>query len=172
MRHRRLRIALKALAGAAAGFAVWLMLAGPYNELLAGMADPFVRPHLHAWEGNIVIDVAGFRPDSPKPAVHAGNLTANVILLTAIFATNRNAFSLRNVSAFIFAALILMLVHIVATIANVQSILAWDLGAWSAAHYSRFERRLWEGLTNFYTIAGAFGSAFLLWWLSRNPRER
>jgi hypothetical protein len=166
VRHRWLLVALKALGGAVAGFALWWTLAGPYNELLAGLADPFVVPHLHAWNGNIVIDLAALPAGSPRPAVSAGNLTANVILLAALFATNRNALSLRNAAEFAFAALILMAIHIVATVANVESILAWDLGGWSSAHYGRFERRFWEGLTNFYTVAGAFGAAFLLWWLS------
>jgi hypothetical protein len=174
VRHRRRWvIALKALAGLLAGMALWLVLAGPYNEMLAGMAEPLVRAlerspatRLHAWNGNIIIERPEFRPGSPTPALDAGRLTANIILLTALFATNRRPMSVRNLAAFVFAALILIVVHVLAVVVNVQSIYAWDLGAWSAAHYGRLARTFWEGATHFYTVAGSFGSAFLLWWLS------
>ncbi len=176
MRRRRpWLIALKAVAGFLAGMALWLGLAGPYDEMLAGMAEPLVRAlerppatRLHAWNRNIVIERPEFRPGSPKPALDAGRLTANIILLTALFATNRRPLSIRNLAAFVFAALILIVVHVLAVVVNVQSIYAWDLGAWSAAHYGRVARTFWEGATHFYTVAGAFGSAFLLWWLSGN----
>ncbi len=176
MRHRRQwLVALKALAGFLAGMALWWGLGGPYDEMLAGMAEPVVRAlersratRLHAWNGNIIIERPELRPGSPKPALAAGRLTANIILLTALFATNRRPLSVRNLAAFAFAALILIGIHVLAVVVNVQSIYAWDLGTWSAAHYGRVARTFWEGATHFYTVAGAFGSAFLLWWLSGN----
>jgi hypothetical protein len=172
-RWPRLIVAPKAIGGFLAGLLLWWGLSGPYDEFLAGMAEPLVRAlerfpatHLQAWNGYILVFRPEFLPGAPKPAVSAGHLTANIVLLSALFATNRRPVSLRNVSAFALAALILAGIHVLAVVANVESIYAWDLGAWSSAHYGIVERRMWEAATNFYTLVGAFGSAFLLWWLS------
>lgn len=173
MPRHRLLIAAKASAGLLIGITLWWGLAGPYNEILAALSEPVIRglerspsTRLRAVNGDIVINRAEFRPGSPRPALRAGHLTANVILLTALFAANAKPLSLKNAAGFTLAALILVVVHVFAVVVNVQTIYAWELGSWSATNYGPVSRTLWEGATHFYTVAGSFGSAFLLWWLS------
>ena len=174
MRDNRLLIAAKALAGVSLGVALWWSCAAPYNELLCGLAEPLLRSterspvtRLRPVNGEIAIDRIDFRRGSARPALATGHLTANIILLTALFATNRRPMSVRNLASFALAAMILVAIHILAVIANVKSIYAFDLGDWSARNYGPAARTFWESATNFYTLAGAFGSAFLLWWLMR-----
>jgi hypothetical protein len=156
---------------------MWWGLSGPYNELIAAAAQPIVRTferrpatRLHATEGNIVIERRDFARGAPRPALAAGNLTANIILLAALFATNTRARSKENLSAFALACLCLFVVHVLAVVVNVHSIYALDFGQWSEQNYGRVSRTLWEGATHFYTIAGAFGSAIALWWVL-SPRR-
>ena len=172
MRQRLLVIA-KAVAGLLLGILLWWGAAGPYNEILAASAQPLVRAferspatRLEAIEGSIVVNRSDFPPGSPRPVLIAGHLTANIVLLTALFATNRRPLSMPNISAFILAALIIALIHVLAVVVNVHSIYAWEFGRWSEENYGRISRALWEGATHFYTLAGSFGSAFLLWYLT------
>ncbi len=172
MQRKRLLIAVRALAGLLLGILLWWGLTEPYTEVLAALAQPIVRAlerspmtRLRPNRGEIVIDRADFRPTTARPALSAGHLTANIILLTALFAANPKPLGLRNVAGFAQAALILVVIHVLAVVVNVQSIYAWDLGEWSARNYGTVARTFWEGAMHFYTLAGSFGSAFLLWWL-------
>jgi len=131
--------------------------------------SPMTR--LRPVNGAMMIDRADFRREAARPALATGHLTANIILLTALFATNRRPIAIRNLSGFVFAAIILLIVHVLAVIVNVKSIYAFDLGEWSARNYGPAARTFWESATNFYTLAGGFGSAFLLWWLISTPER-
>lgn len=175
MRRRQLLIAAKAVGGMIAGLAIWWTLSAPYNDVLAAFSEPIVRAlerspvtRLHAAQGNIVIERRDFPPGAPRPAIAAGNLTSNIVLLTALFATNTRASSKRNLSRFVLACGVLFVIHVIAVVINIHSIYALDLGAFSRKNYGAVSRTLWESGTHFYTIAGGFAAAFLLWWLQRD----
>jgi hypothetical protein len=172
VQRKRLLIAVRAIAGLLLGILLWWGFSPPYTEVLAALAEPIVRAlerspvtRLRPMGGEIIISRADFRPGTSRPVISAAHLTANIILLTALFAANAKPLALRNVAGFAQAALILVLIHILAVVVNVQSIYAWDLGEWSARNYGIVARTFWEGAMHFYTLAGSFGSAFLLWWL-------
>ena len=172
-----MRTLARALAGLLLGLAIWWGLAGPYNELIAGLAEPLVRAierspatRLQALQGDILIEHRELT-GAVVPVLAAGHLTANIVVLTALFASNRRPLSKRNVAAFALASLIVFVLHVLAIVVNVHSIYALDYGAWSARHYGPAARTFWESATHFYTIAGSFGSAFLLWWLMSDPLQ-
>jgi hypothetical protein len=125
----------------------------------------------------LVIDRDDFPRASPRPGLLLMDLTANVIVLTTLFAVARHPLSDRNIVGLLLASLCLVIVHVIAVIANVQSIYALRLGAWSTRNYGPVARNLWGAGAHFYSVVGVFGAAFALWWLFRpaqaeNSRDR
>lgn len=156
------------------GVVFWWAASVPYARLLAFLSEPLIRiaerppvTHLIADGTELTIDRDDFPRASPRPALLLMDLTANVILLAALFAVNRGALSDRNVAGLLMAMLVLVVVHVAAVVMNVQSIYALRLGPWSARHYGPLARNFWGASAHFYTVAGAFGAAFALWWLFR-----
>jgi hypothetical protein len=167
---------LRGAAGFLAGLLVWWALTATYARPLAWTAEALIRvgespavTALIADGTSITVDRADFRRGSPRPGLPLMGLTANVVLLTALFAVNRHPLHDRNVLGFVSAATILAVVHVFAVIANVESIYALRLGPWSAKHYGPFARNFWGAAAHFYGLIGAFGVVFALWWLFRPP---
>jgi len=166
------------LAKGAAGFLIavvlWWALSAPYARLLAAVSGSLMRmterppvTRLSADGTELVIDRDDFPRASPRPALLLMDLTANVILLTTLFAAARHPLNDRNIGRFFLAALCLIAVHVMAVVFNVQAIYALRLGAWSERHYGPLARNLWGAGAHFYSVAGVFGAAFALWWLFR-----
>jgi len=152
----------------------WWALSAPYARVLAALTEPLIRiverppvTRLIANGTEMTIDRDDFPRSSPRPGLMLMDITANIILLSTLFAVTRRPLSDRNVPRFLLAMLALMLVHIAAIIANVQSIYALRLGPWSALHYGPVARNFWGAGAHFYTVAGVFGAPFALWWLLR-----
>jgi len=155
----------------------WWALSAPYARVLAALTEPLIRiverppvTRLIADGTEMTIDRDDFPRSSPRPGLMLMDITANIILLATLFAVMRRPLSDRNVPRFLLAMLALMLVHIAAIIANVQSIYALRLGPWSALHYGPVARNFWGAGAHFYTVAGVFGAPFALWWLLRPSR--
>jgi hypothetical protein len=170
--------AFRALAGFLIGLAVWWGAGDLYPRIIAPLAQPVLRAteqppvtRLRPSEREVIVDRADFPARSARPGIPLHDLTFNVILLFALFATNRPLFSNRNVAMFGVALLALFATHVLALVVEVKSIYAMKLGAWSAAHYGSLSRNLWAGGAHFYRLVGMFGIAFLLWWLLRPGAE-
>jgi hypothetical protein len=169
------RLVLKALGGFAAGIALWLLLSPLYDRLIARGAEVsmrlFERPpvtRLRPGEDHYVtVDRSDFDPRSKRPAVPLRDLTFNFVLLTALFAYNRRAFSDRNMAGFLISCVILGLTHIAATITEVMSIYVAKLGLWSAVHYHSFARNFWGTANHFYRLVLMYAIVFALWWIFR-----
>ncbi|MEA2238855.1 MAG: hypothetical protein QOC81_3579 [Thermoanaerobaculia bacterium] len=164
----------KGAAGFLLGLVFWWALANPYARLLATLTQPLIRmaerpsvTRLIANESELTIDRDDFPRASPRPALTLMDLTANIILLTTLFAVNRRPVSDRNIGGFLLASLALVLVHIAAVIANVESIYALRLGPWSERNYGAVARNFWGAGAHFYSLIGVFGAGFALWWLFR-----
>jgi hypothetical protein len=146
----------------------------PYARLLAAVTEPVIRvaehvpvTHLIANGSEITIDRSDFPRSSPRPALALGEITSNIILLTTLFSVNRKPLSDRNVLGLLLASIALVAVHAAAVAFNVQSIYALHLGPWSRANYGTAARNFWGAGAHFYSVIGAFGAAFVLWWLFR-----
>jgi hypothetical protein len=169
----------KGAAGFLAGLVVWWALSSPYARLLASVSETIMRlaerppvTRLSADGTELVIDRDDFPRASPRPALLLMDLTANMILLTTLFAATRHPLSDRNVWRLFLASLSLVAVHITAVVFNVQAIYALRLGAWSERNYGPVARNFWGAGAHFYSVAGVFGAAFALWWLfRRSPVE-
>jgi hypothetical protein len=114
----------------------------------------------------LTIDRTDFPRASPRPDLLLMDLTSNIILLTTLFAVNRQPLSDRNVSGLLLASLVLVVVHVAAVVMNVQSIYALRLGLWSERNHGSVARNFWGAGAHFYSVVGTFGAGFALWWLS------
>jgi hypothetical protein len=164
----------KGAAGFLAGVALWWALSAPYARLLASVSESLMRlaerpavTRLAADGTELVIDRDDFPRASPRPGLLLMDLTANVIVLTTLFAVARHPFSDRNIVGLLLASLSLVAVHVLAVIVNVQAIYALRLGAWSTRNYGAVARNFWGAGAHFYSVVGVFGAAFALWWLFR-----
>lgn len=167
----------KGAAGFVLGVVLWRAFAAPYAHVLAAVTEPLIRlaerpavTRLIARGSEVTIDREDFPASSPRPALELLSITANVILLTTLFAVSRAPMRDRNIRAWLLACVALVVVHVAAIVLNVESIYALRLGPWSAAHYGAAARNFWGAGAHFYTLIGSFGAGFALWWLFR-PAE-
>ncbi|HEX5855556.1 MAG TPA: hypothetical protein VFZ57_08045 [Thermoanaerobaculia bacterium] len=172
-----LRPALRGFFGFAAGLAFWWGATPAYNRALAEFAEgairAFERPRatrLYAEDRRIVIDRADFPSTSGRPSLPADDLTFDVILFFALAATVPGLARDRALRGVVVSLLVLFLLHVLAVVANVESLYATHLGEWSAARYGAFVRNLWATAAHFWRFVGCYAAAFLLWWfLVRSP---
>ena len=163
--------ALRLAAGFLAGLAFWFAFSAPYERAVAATAQAATRllerpatTAIAAEGGELRIDRADFPPDSPRPGLPAADLHFNFVLLAALFALTPRPLSGANLARFAAACAILFAVHVAALCAQIQSLYATSLGAWSEAHYGTVARNLWAGAFHFYQVAGRFAAPFALWW--------
>lgn len=168
----------KGAAGFVLGLALWWGLSAPYARLLATLTEPLIRTverpavtRLIAEGTDLTIDRDDFPRSSPRPGLTLMDLTANIVLLTTLFAVNKRPISDRNILGFALASLTLVAVHIAAITVNVESIYALRLGPWSERNYGAFARNFWGAGAHFYSLIGVFGAGFALWWLFRPSNE-
>jgi hypothetical protein len=160
--------AVVALALAAAG---WSWLAAPYNTLLAHATQPLVRFDPRLSGADVTARSEAIAVDSPRGAfpevvVPASQLTYNVILLVALFASNIKPLRDRNVIGFFVSLAIVMLLHPLGTLISIESTYATRLGAWSEAHYGNFAANFWLLAEMFWRLVGMFGVVFAAWWVA------
>jgi len=157
------------------------VVARPAEAILRTVENPAVtriRPSGH----EVIIDRDDFPPKSPRPGVPLRDLTFNIVLVVALFASSEKTFSNRNVVGFLLACILLYVTHVLALIVTIQSIYALKLGPWSLAKYGSFARNFWGTAEHFYRLVGMYAIGFASWWIFRpagvalsrakNPRRR
>lgn len=166
---------LKGFAGFCVGLVLWLGFSASYRAAVTAPAEailnlsesPDITQLLSNEDTGVIVNRTDFPPDSPRPVVPLSDLTFNVILLFALFAISKTAFSNTNVAGLGISLLVLWGTHVAAMIIRVKKIYALQLGAWSEVHYGTFSRNLWGSLDHFYRVVGIYAVAFALWWLLR-----
>ena len=169
------RTALSALAGFAAGLAIYVLITPLYDRAIAAVTEKtlnaFERPDVtrmhRADDGNVTVDRRDFDPRSKRPGIPLRDLTFNFVLLCALFAANERPVSDRNIGGFLAASAVLSLTHVVGAVTEVMSIYALKLGMWSQIHYSAFERNFWGAANHFDRLVLMYAIAFALWWIFR-----
>ena len=172
MSELRRPLLLRTAVGLLIGLAIWAGLGPIYHRVVIAIAsvvfDIAEHPHmtdLHADGNDVIVNRLDFPKASPRPSISLGPLTYNIILLTGLFALAPRPHSDRNVLHFFEAAGVLVIVHVLALICQIESIYALNLGAWSSAHYGTFARNAWSGAAHFYDLFGTPAAAFALWLL-------
>jgi len=160
--------ALRFLAGLALGVWIWWAATPAYNRLLA----PATQLLLHAdrrlaaaellpQERNVFVTSSTPLPTATMPA---DQITYNIILLLALFASNDRPWRLANVRGLAIALVILFVSHCVGLLISIESTYAVRQGAWSEQHYGDGAANFWLTTELVFRIVGMFGVVFASWW--------
>jgi hypothetical protein len=160
--------ALRFLAGLALGVWIWWAATPAYNHLLA----PATQLLLHAdrrlaaaellpQERNVFVTSSTPLPTATMPA---DQITYNIILLLALFASNDRPWSLANVRGLAIALAILFVSHCIGLLISIESTYAVRQGAWSEQHYGEGAASFWLTTELVFRIVGMFGFVFASWW--------
>lgn len=159
-----LRTALRFIAGAAAGIAIWWYATPAYNEWLAAAARVELR-----WDKRITgaaIEPRDraivVRPGTAAPGIEipADQLTYNIVLFAGLIA----AIPPRRIWRGLAALIVLLAFHAIAAAITIESTYATRAGAWSEAHYIPIAQNFWSSLDFMYRLGGMFAVAFVCWY--------
>ena len=160
--------ALRFLAGLALGVSIWWAATPAYNYLLA----PATQLLLHAdrrlaaavllpQERKVFVTSSTPLPTATMPA---DQITYNIILLLALFASNDRPWRLANVRGLAIALLILFVSHCIGLLISIESTYALRQGVWSEQHYGEAAASFWLTTELVFRIVGMFGVVFASWW--------
>ncbi|HEX8173091.1 MAG TPA: hypothetical protein VF824_21330 [Thermoanaerobaculia bacterium] len=153
-----------------AGIAVWMALAAPLTHFIAWSAAPL----LHLDErfrdalltpGGTVITMKSPVNAFPGATFPGDQLTFNLILLIALFGSNRNAFRDRNIAAFAVSLLLLLLTYPLSFVTMAEAYYAMHTGAWGEVRYGELAGNAWLAAEMFWRLVGMFGLVFGCWWI-------
>jgi hypothetical protein len=146
---------------------LWWYATPNYNAFLSRAAEPLVRidarlrtADLTAVGRNVI--VTGL----PTARIPADQLTYNVVLFVALFATIPGLFRKRAMKMFFICIGILVVTHIIALAVSIESTCATQLRDWSESRYPDGEQDFWTAAEYVYRLAGMFGISFALWWVA------
>lgn len=160
--------AVRFAAGLALGVAVWWAAAPAYNRLLAPATQLLVHADRRLESAVLVpqertIFVTSAKP-LPTATMPADQLTYNIILLLALFASNERPVRLPNLRASAISLPILFASHCVALLISIESTYAVRQGVWSEQHYGDAAANFWLTAELVFRIVGMFGVVFVAWW--------
>jgi hypothetical protein len=147
----------------------WYNLTPLYDRFLVAVAAPLVKidPRFRSAKVEATGRIIRVSRGVPSADIPADQLTYNVILLAALFASNRRPLRDRNMVAYLQSLALVVALHVVAVVLSVESTYAVRMGEWSAAHYGSAGYYFWLYTEIFYRLVGMFGVVFVCWWASR-----
>lgn len=162
---------VRGVLGLIAAAVIWTWIAAPYNAVLARATSPLVRldPRLHSADvtprsTSIAVDAP--HGEFPEVVIPGAQLTYNVILLLALFASNVRPLRDKNIVAFLISLAIVLLLHPLSALISIEATYATRLGAWSESHYGDFAANFWMLAEMFWRLIGMFGVVFAAWWVT------
>jgi hypothetical protein len=162
-----LRVA-RFVAGLALGVLIWWAAVPLYNRVLAPATELLLHADRRLAAAALVPQERGIFVTSATPlptaTIPADQLTYNIILLLALFASNERAWSRANLRALAIALAILFVSHCVSLVISIESTYAVRQGAWSEQHYSSTAASFWLTAELVFRIVGMFGVVFAAWW--------
>jgi hypothetical protein len=167
-----MRPALSFVAGCVLAGFVWWFATPAYHRVLAGAITPLLqidsrlRGVRAETDGRQIqvrkADDLGF----PHTTIPAEDYTYNLILFGGLIAMRRG--SARRVA---IATAILAITHVLGIAASIEATFAARVAGWSDLHYGGGEQDFWIAAEYSYRLAGLFGIAFGLWYLTLPPGE-
>jgi len=160
--------ALRFLAGLVVGVAIWWAATPAYNHLLAPATQLLLHADRRLAVAQLVprertVFVTSSTP-MPTATMPADQISYNIILLLALFASNEQAWRLANVRALAIALVILFASHCVGLVISIESTYAVRQGAWSEQNYGEAAANFWLTAELVFRIVGMFGVVFASWW--------
>ena len=154
------------------GCILWYQTAHVYNVVLAATTEPLLRLDRRFATAELAADQRAIRVAPrdttalPPASIPADQLTYNIILLVALFASNPRPWRGRNVAALALSLIPVAIGHVLALIISIESTYANRLGAWSDAHYGSFATNAWLVAELFVRVVGMFAIVFACWWVA------
>ncbi len=149
------------------GIALWWYVTPLYNVLLAETAERLVQLDSRLSQVNLTADGREIIVTNvPKGRIPADQLTYNLVLFLALYATI--PLLKRTYNVFAVCLVILVLTHILAVALSVEATYATTFGDWSETRYGDNEQDFWTAAEYLYRLAGMFGISFALWWVARS----
>jgi hypothetical protein len=169
-----LRRALKFIAGAALGIALWWLFTPQYQRALALITQPLLHIDRRLAAAVLVpqdraIFITSATP-LPVATIPADQLTYNIVLLLGLFASNPYPLRMRNLRALAIAAAIVFAFQCLGLIISIESTYALRQGAWSEQHYGAAAGNAWLTAELVFRTVGMFGVVFACWWALSNDR--
>jgi hypothetical protein len=160
--------ALRFLAGVALGFWIWWAATPAYNQGLAAATQLLLHADSRLAAAELVpqerkIFVTSSTP-LPTATMPADQLTYNIILLLALFASNDDSWRVPNLRGLAVALVILFLSHCIGLVISIESTYAMRQGVWSEQHYGDAAANFWLTTELVFRIVGMFGVVFASWW--------
>src|SRR3954470_11141581 len=160
--------ALRFLAGLAIGLWIWWAATPAYNLALAPSTQLLLHADRRLAEAVLVpqerkVFVTSATP-LPTATMPADQLTYNIILLLALFASNDRPWRVANLRAVAIALIILFLSHCIGLLISIESTYAVRQGSWSEQHYGDAAANFWLTTELVFRIVGMFGVVFASWW--------
>lgn len=162
--------AARFIAGFIAATVLWLWLSPLLARGMAAATEPLLHldarfhdAQLSASESMVSVDAPhGTFPQTKYPA---DQLTFNLILLVALFASNRRPFRDRNIVAFLISLAIILALQPPALLVTIETYYA-NFTKWGEPQYGNVAANVWLVLSMFWRLVGMFGAVFACWWIA------
>jgi len=166
--------AARFIAGFVVATLVWLWISPLLARGMAATTQPLLHldslfrdAQLSSSESMVSVDAPhGTFPQTKYPA---DQLTFNLILLVALFASNKRPWRDRNILAFLVSLAIVLALQPLALLVTIETYYA-DFTKWGEAQYCNIAANVWLVLQMFWRLVGMFGVVFACWWVAP-PRE-
>jgi len=163
------------IAGFVIATIVWLWISPLLASGMAAATEPLLHfdsrfrdAEISAYESTVSVDAPhGTFPQTKYPS---DQLTFNLILLVALFASNPRPWRGRNRLAFLISLAIILLLQPLALLVTIETYYA-DFTKWGETQYGNVAANVWLILQMFWRLVGMFGAVFACWWVSPS-RER
>jgi hypothetical protein len=158
------------IAGFVVATTVWFWLSPLLAQGMAAATQPLLHldarfhdAQLSAYESMVSVDAPhGTFPQTKYPA---DQLTFNLILLVALFASNKKPWRDRNIVAFLISLAVILALQPLALLVSIETYYA-NFTKWGEAQYGSVAANVWLVLSMFWRLVGMFGAVFACWWVA------
>jgi hypothetical protein len=166
------RLVLRLPVAAAGALLLWFLgLATPWGQSVIAVAETSIRAverptaTLIEWHSPRVVTIrrSDFGSRSGLPGFDPAFMTANLVLLLALWWATPGAASPPLLKRAAACIALLFLSHVVHVIFTVEATWATKLGAWSVWRYPRWQREFFATANYFFDIVLKYALPFALW---------
>jgi hypothetical protein len=162
--------AARFIAGFVVATIIWLWVSPFLASGMAAATEPLLHldsrfrdAQLSASESAVSVDAPhGTFPQTKYPA---DQLTFNLILLVALFASNKKPWRDRNIIAFAISLAIVLALQPLSLLVTIETYYA-DFTKWGETQYGNVAANVWLVLQMFWRLVGMFGVVFACWWVA------
>lgn len=162
--------AARFIAGFVVAAVIWLWISPVLARGIAAATEPllhldtrFRTAQLSASESTVSVDAP--HGEFPQTKYPADQLTFNLILLVALFASNKRPWRDRNIVAFLISLGIILALQPPALLVTIETYYA-NFTKWGETQYGNTAANVWLVLSMFWRLIGMFGAVFACWWIA------